>query len=62
MSTYRRIYNTDGKEVFFKRQNKMFVVDVAAVASVLMNIAEKKIQYSAAEVKRAEMVCAGEVN
>jgi hypothetical protein len=32
----------DGKEVFFKRQNKMFVADVATVASVLMTIAEKR--------------------
>jgi hypothetical protein len=48
----------DGKEVFFKRLNKMFVADVSAVASVLTTIAEKKIQYSVAEVKRAEMAYA----
>jgi hypothetical protein len=49
------VHLPDGKEVFFRRQNKMFITDIEVVASVLTTIAEKKVQYSAAEVKRAEV-------
>jgi hypothetical protein len=44
----------NGKEIFFKRSNKMFVAEVADVVSVLTTKAEKKLQYSISEVKRAE--------
>jgi hypothetical protein len=40
--------------IFFRRSNKMFVAEVAEVVSVLTTIAEKKLQYSVADVKRAE--------
>jgi hypothetical protein len=48
------VHLPDGKEIFFERQNKMFVAKVEQVAAVLMTITEKKLQYSNAEVKRAE--------
>ncbi len=43
-----------GKEIIFERKNKMFVAKIDQVASILMTIGEKKLQYSSAEVKRAE--------
>jgi hypothetical protein len=49
------VHLENGKEIFFKRKNKMFVADIADVAAVLTTIAEKKMQYSTAEVKRAEI-------
>jgi hypothetical protein len=45
----------NGKEILFARRNKMFVAKVEDVASVLATIAEKKTQYSTAEVKKAEV-------
>jgi hypothetical protein len=45
----------NGKEIIFARRNNMFVAEVENVASVLSMIAEKKIQYSTAEVRKAEM-------
>jgi hypothetical protein len=45
----------DGKEIFFERRQKMFVASVESVTSILTTIAEKKMQYSAAEVPKAEV-------
>jgi hypothetical protein len=45
----------DGKEIFFERKHKMFVASIENVASVMTTIAEKKPQYSVAEVRKAEM-------
>ncbi len=45
----------NGKEIIFERKNKMFVADIVSVGSVLTTIAEKKIQYSTADVKKVEM-------
>ncbi len=45
----------NGKEILFARRNKMFIAKVKDVASVLATIAEKKTQYSTAEVKKAEV-------
>jgi hypothetical protein len=42
----------DGQEIFFKRKDKMFVAKVEEVATVMTTISE--LQYSSAEVKRAE--------
>jgi hypothetical protein len=45
----------DEREIFFERRNKMFVAKIEDVAEVMATVAEKKIQYSTAEVKRAEV-------
>jgi hypothetical protein len=44
----------DRKEIFFERRQKMFVASVNNVASVFVMVAEKKMQYSTVEVKKAE--------
>ncbi len=45
----------DEREIFFERRNKMFVAKIEDVAEVMATVAEKKIQYATAEVKRAEV-------
>ncbi len=49
------VHLPNGKEIIFKRQNKMFVAKIDQVAAILTTIGEKKLQYSPAEVKKAEL-------
>jgi hypothetical protein len=46
---------SEDKEIFFKRVNKMFIASIGEIASVYATIAVKKLQYSVAEAKRAEL-------
>jgi hypothetical protein len=49
------LLNCQTERFFSLKGKKMFVASIENVASVMTTIAEKKIQYSAAEVKKAEM-------